>query len=55
MYYELWNMLADFIYGTEAVLTSDQTLTMTILCTAGVLFVVSCPFILTWRFIKLFA
>lgn len=55
MYYELWNMISDFVYGADAVLTSDQTLTLTIICTIGALFVVSIPFVVVWRVIKLFA
>ena len=54
MYYELWNILAPFIYGADAVLTGEQELTLTIICTAGVLFVVSVPFIITWRAIRIF-
>ena len=55
MYYELFDILSDFIYGADAVLTADQNLTLTIMSTAGVVFVVSLPFVLVWRFIKLFA
>lgn len=52
-YYELWNMISDFVYGADAVLTSDQQLTLTIICTIGSLFVVSLPFIVVWRAIKM--
>lgn len=54
MYYELWNLLSVYIYGADAILTSDQTLTLTVLCTAGALFVVSLPFVLVWQVTKIF-
>lgn len=54
MYYDLYSMLSDYIYGAEAVLTGDQELTLTIVCTLGALFVVAVPFLVVWRIIKLF-
>ena len=54
-YYELWNMISDFVYGADAVLTSDQQLTLTIICTLGALFVVALPFVLVWRALRLIA
>ena len=53
-YFELYKLLSEFLYGADAVLTGDQTLTLTILATIGALFVVALPFILVWQFIKLF-
>ena len=53
-YFELYKLLSEFLYGADAVLTGDQTLTLTILATIGALFVISLPFILVWQFIKLF-
>lgn len=55
MYYTLYYMLADFLYGSAAELTGDQTLTLTLIATLGALFVIALPFILVWRLIRLFA
>lgn len=49
MYYELYNLLSEHIYGLDAVLTGDQTLTLTVLATTGCVFLVSLPFILVWK------
>lgn len=54
MYHELFSILSDFIYGANAALTADQNLVLTIMATIGVLFVVSVPFLVVWRVIKLF-
>lgn len=54
MYQDLFIMLSDFIYGQGAVLDEFQTLVMTELSTIGCLFIVSLPFLVTWRVIKLF-
>ena len=54
LYYELYNMLADFIYGADAVLTGDQTLTLTLISTIGALFVIGLPFYVVWRAMRLF-
>lgn len=53
-YYILYDLLSEFLYGADVVLTGDQTLTLTILCTAGALFVIAVPFLVVWRGIKLF-
>lgn len=52
MYFEIYNILQTYIYGADAVLTSDMTLTLTMLSTCAVVFLVSLPFALVWRFIK---
>lgn len=54
MYYNLFNLLAGYIYGADAILTGDQELTLTIISTLGVLFVVCLPFLVIWRFIRMF-
>lgn len=54
-YYELYELLGDYLYGVDAVLTGDQTLTLTLVSTFGALFVIALPFVLVWRFIKVFA
>lgn len=45
MYYILYDLLLNFLYGADAVLTGDQTLTLTFISTLGALFVVALPFI----------
>lgn len=54
MYYQLYSILSDYLYGVGAVLSSEQQLTMTILCTLATLFVIAVPFLIVWRIIKLF-
>ena len=53
-YYELYNLLSGYLYGPDAVLTGDQTLTLTLISTIGALFVIAVPFLVVWRFIKVF-
>ena len=53
-YYELYDLLSGYLYGVDAVLTGDQTLTLTMISTIGALFVISVPFLVVWRFIRLF-
>lgn len=52
MYFSLYNLLHQYIYGLETVLTPDMELTLTIISTLGSLFVVALPFILVWKVIK---
>lgn len=54
MYYQLYSILSDYLYGFGAVLTSEQQLTMTIICTLCVLFIIAVPFLIVWQIIKLF-
>lgn len=54
IYYTLYALLSQYIYGADAVLTGDMELTLTFICTLGSLFVVALPFLVVWRFIKLF-
>ena len=54
MYYQLYTLLGDYLYGAGAVLTGDQTLTLTLISTIGALFVIALPFLIVWRFIKVF-
>ena len=53
-YYQLYDLLGDYLYGADAVLTGDQTLTLTMICTIGALFVIAIPFVVVWNVIKLF-
>ena len=54
MYYELYDLLGGYLYGADAVLTGDQTLTLTMISTIGALFIISVPFLVVWRCIKVF-
>lgn len=54
MYSALYSLLSDYIYGVDAVLTGEQTLTMTLICTIFVLVLISLPFIVVWRILKVF-
>ncbi len=54
MYYELFALLQQYIYGAEVVLDEYQTLVLTNLATIGSLFVVAIPFIVVWRVIRFF-
>lgn len=54
-YYQLYDLLGMYLYGADAVLTGDQTLTLTFVSTVGALFVIALPFLVVWRAIKLFA
>lgn len=54
IYPQIYLLLQTYIYGAEAVLTGDQTLTLTIMATAASVFLVSLPFLLVWQFLKLF-
>ena len=49
VYYQVFDVFARFIYGEGAVLTSDQSLVLTILATAAVLFVIAAPFVIVAR------
>lgn len=52
-YYELYALFQDVIYGSDAELTSDQTLTLTMLSTVACLFVVCLPFLVLWKILML--
>lgn len=54
IYPQIYLLLQTYIYGVDAVLTGDQTLTLTIMATAASVFLVSLPFLLVWQFLKLF-
>lgn len=54
IYPQIYLLLQTYIYGADAVLTGDQTLTLTIMATSASVFLVSLPFLLVWQFLKLF-
>lgn len=54
IYPQIYLLLQTYIYGADAVLTGDQTLTLTLMATAVCVFLVSLPFVLVWQVLKLF-
>ena len=54
IYPQIYLLLQTYIYGVDAVLTGDQSLTLTIMATFASVFLVSLPFLLVWQFLKLF-
>lgn len=52
MYQTLYELLQTYIYGS-ADLTADMTLTLTLLSTIGVVFVVALPFCLVWKVVSM--
>lgn len=53
MYQNLYNVLLEGIYGASTALTSDMELTLTLLSTCGCVFLVSLPFLIVWKIIKM--
>lgn len=53
IYPQIYELLQTYIYGADAVLTGDQTLTLTIMATTACVFVVSIPFIVVFGVIKM--
>lgn len=54
MYYNLYDILWEGIYGAGSVLSGDQELTLTLLSTIGCVFLVALPFLIVWKIIKMF-
>lgn len=52
MYYTLYSLLSQYIYGAGAVLTEEMELTLTLLSTLGSLFVVVLPFLVVYLVIR---
>lgn len=53
IYPQIYLLLQTYIYGADAVLTGDQTLTLTFMATAACVFLVSLPFVIVWNVIRL--
>lgn len=53
LYYQAFDMFANFIYGEGVDLTAEQNMVMTILATIAVLFVVVVPFLVVYFVIRL--
>ena len=55
IYYQLYALLSGYLYGADAVLTGDQTLTLTLISTLGALVVIVTPFaVVFWGLKRLF-
>lgn len=52
MYYQIYNILHQYIYGLEVVLNDFQELSLTLVATGACLFVVALPFLLVWKIIR---
>lgn len=52
MYFELYNLLAEFFYGSGVELTGWMDMTLTVLSTIGILVVFAVPFFVVWNCIK---
>lgn len=52
MYYDIYNLLLQHIYGNPEILTADMNLVLTLCATIGSLFVISVPFMIVWKVIK---
>ena len=52
MYFELYQILSDFIYGQGVELTGYMDMFLTVLSSIGVLFVFAVPFLISWWCIR---
>ena len=53
IYQTFYDLLNSYIYGGSVVAESYQDLICIALATMGVIFLVSIPFVIVWRFIRL--
>lgn len=53
MYLNLYEILRNGVYGAETVLTADMELTLTLLSTIGCVFLISLPFLLVYKILKM--
>lgn len=52
MYFEIYNLFQTYIYGVDVALTSDMTLTLTLMSTTACVFLCVLPFLLVWKVIR---
>lgn len=52
MYFSLYSLLQQYIYGLDVVLTEHMDLTLTLLATICCLFLVSLPFLVVYKLIS---
>ena len=53
MFNEIYTLFYTYIYGIDTVLSPDMSLTLTLLSTIACLFVVSIPFLVVWKVIRM--
>ncbi len=53
IYQQLFELFHTYIYGGIE-LTADMNLTLTVMATAGAVFLASLPFVIVWGVLKLF-
>ena len=53
IYQSFYDLLNTYVYGGSVVVESYQDLVCIILATIGCIFLVSIPFVIVWRFIRL--
>lgn len=53
IYQSLYDLINEYVFGMSIVAGTHQDLVATLISTAGVVFLVSLPFMLVWRVIKL--
>ena len=52
MYFQIYDLLHMYIYGLDAVLTPDMTLTLTLCSTIGCIGCIAVPFLIIKRFFR---
>lgn len=55
MYQGFYDLIMTHVYGGVASITPDMELVATFIATFGSLFLVSLPFLLLWKVVKIFA
>lgn len=55
MYQGLYDLIMTHVYGGVSAITPDMELVATLVATFGCLFLVSLPFLLLWKVVKIFA
>ena len=53
IYQALYDLLNEFVYGSSIVAGSHQDLVATLIATCGVVFLVSLPFLLVYKIIRM--
>lgn len=54
MYQSIYELIMQHVYDGVPVVTGDMTLTATVIATCACVFLVALPFVLVWRFVRMF-
>lgn len=54
MYQAIYELIMEHVYAGVPAVTGDMTLTATVLATCACVFLISLPFLLVWRFVRMF-